>query len=95
MLAYAVSTILMNHNAAGGGAVRSKELDRPYVTAFEPGTPPRQIAEQILAELNLDGAYGVQGPNADGQLIINRQDLIAPRRITYSPKEGRLIVERL
>jgi hypothetical protein len=94
MLCYALSTILMNH-AAGRPQVFVKEGEHTYSNVFEPGTSPREIARQILLDLELDGAFSVQGPSADGRVTINRQDLLSPRRITFSPAEQRLVIERV
>ena len=94
MLTYAISTIAMNHRMPRP-SVFVKERDDTYPNAFEPGTPPREIAKQILADLNLDGAFGVQGPAPDGRLTINRQSMLAPRRIVFTPHDGRVVVERM
>jgi hypothetical protein len=93
MMGYALSTIAMNHRMPRP-VVLTTERDEAYHNSFEPGTPPREIAQQILSDLGLDGAFGVQGPAPDGRLIINRQDILSPRRITYTPGDGRLVVER-
>ena len=94
MLAYALSTLVMNHNV-GGPQTFFKEGEQPYPAVFDAGTPPRQIAQQILSDLHLDGAFGVQGPRPDGTVVINRQDLLHPRRITYSPATQHLTIERV
>jgi hypothetical protein len=93
MVGYAASTLLMNH-AAGRPVVFVSESERPYNTSFEPGTPPRVVAEQILSELDLEGTFGVAAPSPDGKLTITRQDIVAPRRVTFYPTEQRLTVER-
>lgn len=93
MLAYAVSTIAMNHRMPRPG-VFVKERDETYTNSFDAGTPPREIAQQILSDLNLDGAFGVQGPAPDGRLTINRQGMLSPRRITFTPLDRRVVVER-
>ena len=64
MLGYAVSTLAMNHRMPRPTSFVT-ERDQPYPNVFEPGTPPREIARQILADLELDGAFGVQGPSPD------------------------------
>jgi len=94
MIGYAVSTIAMNHRTPRPVAL-IKERDETYSNSFESGTPPREIAKQILADLDLEGAFGLQGPAPDGRLIINRQEMLAPRRITFTPGDRRLVVERL
>jgi hypothetical protein len=94
MVGYACSTIVMNHNV-GGPQMFAKEREQRYSAVFEPGTPGREIGEQVLSDLGLEGAFGVQGPRPDGTLVINRQDLLTPRRITYNPLAGTLLVERV
>jgi hypothetical protein len=93
MIGYAMSTILMNHRAPRP-TVFVVESERTYHNAFASGTPPREIAQQILLDLDLEGAFGVQGPAPDGRLTINRQGMLSPRRITYTPHNRRLVVER-
>ena len=67
MIGYAVSTVAMQHRMPRPTTF-IKESERDYPNQFEPGTPPREIAQQILSDLNLDGAFGVQGPTAEGRL---------------------------
>jgi len=94
MIGYAISTIAMQHRMPRPTAfVTEREQEYPHV--FEPGTPPREIARQILVDLDLDGAFGVQGPAPGGRLTINRQDMLAPRRITFTPHDRRIVVERM
>jgi hypothetical protein len=94
MIGYALSTLAMNHRMPRP-TVFVTERDEHYPNVFEAGTPPREIARQILSDLNLDGAFGVQGPATDGTLVINRQGMLSPRRITFSPQNRRLVVERM
>jgi hypothetical protein len=54
---------------------------------------PRQKAELILRNLGMEGAFGVGRPAPDGTLVINRQDLLKPRRVTYNPASGMVLVE--
>jgi hypothetical protein len=94
MLGYGLSTIVMNHGIGGPQAFVT-EREQRYSIAVDPATPTRQIAEYILRDLNLDGAFSVQNPRADGALVINRQDLLSPRRITYTPATRQILVERV
>jgi hypothetical protein len=94
MIGYAVSTIAMNHRMPRP-TVLVTEREQIYPTAFEPGTPPRDMAQQILSDLNLEGAFGVQGPTPEGRVTINRQGMLSPRRITYTSHDRRLVVERV
>ena len=69
-----------------------RDLD---AASFPPDTDPRVIGGQILRDLALDGAFGVQGPSRDGAITVNRQDIVAPRRITYLPAVGKVTIERV
>ena len=93
MLAYALSTIVMNHGWTTPAAFQL-ERRQLYEASFPPDTPAREMAEHILRDFDLEGAFGVQGPARDGVLTINRQDLVTPRRIRYNRAAGRLTIER-
>ena len=94
MVGYALSTMAMQHRLPRPTrfVIESRQ---DYANVFEPGTPAREIAQQILSDLHLDGAFGVQGPSADGRITINRQSMLSPRRITFTPRDRRLVVERM
>jgi hypothetical protein len=100
MLMYALSTIVMNHRAwfiekhGRGPLPFEKEQETTYDGSFPENAEPRQIARQILASLNLDGAHAVNR-RKDGTVVINRQDLVNPRRITYTPADNKLVVEKM
>ena len=100
VLVYALSTTAMNHEAffnrfySGNQAKFIMELQRIYEGSFSPNATSKQAAIQILKSLDWDGAFSVQG-NLDGlKLTILRRDPIIPRRITYTPKDRMLIIER-
>ena len=92
VLTYALSTIVMNHRYSTPSF--EKEQEQSYEAAFPAGAQPRQMAGQILSDLRLEGAFNVQPPASDGRLTILRQDLLSPKRITYTPAERKLVVER-
>jgi hypothetical protein len=100
MLMYALSTIVMNHRAYflekyGRGPVPfQKERELTYPGTFPEGASPRDISRQILASLEMDGAHGVNR-RQDGTIVINRNDLLSPRRITYTPSENRIVIEKM
>jgi hypothetical protein len=100
LLMYALSTLVMNHRAyfvqkhGAGPAPFHKERELTYAGSFSPDTAPRDIARQILASLDLDGAHAVNR-RADGSVVINRNDLVSPRRITYTPTDQKLVVEKM
>jgi hypothetical protein len=93
MVLYALSTVVMSH---GWVAPVAFELERvqPYAASFAPDTPARAIGEQILSDLDLAGAFGVQGPSPEGRLTINRNDMVTPRRIIYTLGSHELRIER-
>ena len=100
MLMYAVSTAVMNHRAwftarhGEGPAPFETERRLTYDGTFPDGADPRVISTQILTALDLDGAHGVSR-RPDGTIVINRNDLLTPRRLTYSPDTRQLVVERM
>jgi hypothetical protein len=96
MLMYALSTMAMNHRDPSRAQPQfEKEREQAYAASFPADAKPRQIGEQILRDLHLEGAFGVQGPAPDGRLTINRQDLVEPRRIVYTPADAKLTIEKL
>jgi hypothetical protein len=100
MLMYAISTLAMNHRgfftASYGSASPAFEKEREliYDGSFSDNAELRAISRQILGSLDLDGAHGVSR-RKDGAIVINRNDLIAPRRLTFSPIDRTLVIEKL
>jgi hypothetical protein len=95
MLMYAFSTLAMNHRAwFAAPASFEREREIVYDGVFPDNTTPQVIARQILASVDLEGAHGVTRRN-DGTIVINRNDLVTPRRLTFRPADRRLLVERL
>jgi hypothetical protein len=92
MLGYALSTIVMGH-AWTAPQTFAVERELQYDANFQADLAPREQARQILVALDLDGAFSVQGPDPQGRLTINRQDLLTPRRIVYTA-EGHVTVEK-
>ena len=100
ILMYALSTLVMNHRAFF--VSRYGEGPVPFVTerrlvydgVFPEDAQLKTISQQILASVGLDGAHAVSR-RQDGSIAINRNDLIAPRRLTYSPADGTLLIERM
>src|SRR4051812_38588938 len=100
LLMYALSTLAMNHRGifvqkyGAGPAPFQVERELTYAGNFAPDTTPQDMARQILVSLDLDGAHAVNR-RPDGSLVINRADLVSPRRITYTPLNQRLVVEKM
>jgi hypothetical protein len=100
LLMYALSTAAMNHrtmfaSAAPGGAPQfERERQLVYDGVVAEGADLRLVSRQILASLGLDGAHNVTR-RKDGAIVINRTDLLTPRRLTYTPADRTLVVEKL
>lgn len=99
MLMYAFSTAAMNHRALfvdEGAPPVQYETERQivYDGVFPENADLRTVSRQILSSLDLDGAHGVTR-RKDGAIVITRNDLTTPRRLTYSPSDRRILIERL
>lgn len=100
VLIYALSTMAMNHREffkrlyGEGPPLFEKEKELTYNGTFPAGATPQMMAEQILSDLRMDGAHGVRGSSDDGRITIFRQEPVSPRRITYTPADGRLVIEK-
>ncbi len=99
MLMYALSTMAMNHRETfkayyGGRLVEYRKVEEQiYTGMFAEGAGSRIVAEQILNDLDLDGTHTVRGRLDRGRITILRQDPITPKRITYTTKDRRVVVE--
>jgi hypothetical protein len=99
VLMYALSTMAMNHRQffdrlqTGPEPAFEKESETVYRGTFDPAAKPRDIARQIVKDLEIDGRYYVR-KEPDGKLVIFREDPLHPRRITFTPASGQLVVER-
>lgn len=100
MLMYALSTMAMNHREFfleryGGTPVAwEKETEQVYNGTFADGDEPKMMAVQILKDLDMDGTYSVNRPSKDGPVTIFRAHPVSPRRITFTPADGKLLVEK-
>ena len=100
VLMYALSTLVMNHRALfvgayGDGPIPFVEERRlVYDGVFPESAELKTISTQVLMSLGLDGAHGVSR-RKDGTIAINRNDLLTPRRLTYSPADRTLLIERM
>ena len=100
MLMYASSTLVMNHRAIfvakyGSGPVPFViEREMTYDGVFAESSDLKTVSSQILTSLGLDGAHSVSRRN-DGTIVINRNDLVSPRRLTFTPTTRRLRIEKM
>ena len=95
---YAFSTFAMNHHeffhayAGGDRAQWQTETRQTFHSAPGGDRDPKVTAGQILKHLGMEGGHTV---NAAGERItILRTGLISPRRITYTPADGSVVVEK-
>jgi hypothetical protein len=100
MLMYALSTLAMNHRAlfsakyGPGPLAFEKERELVYAGFLPENAELRAISRQILGSVGLDGAHGVTR-RKDGAIVITRNDLLAPRRLTYLPADRHLLIEKM
>src|SRR6185503_5828346 len=100
MLMYALSTLAMNHRAmftaqyGSGPAPFVIEREMTYDRALPHGSDLRTISTQILASVSLDGRH-TASRRQDGAVVITRDDLMLPRRLTFTPATRRLVIERM
>jgi hypothetical protein len=95
VLAYALSTMAMNHRAMfgkpGEAPQWTKRTERTFDGVLPEGAAQGQAAV-LLNWLAMDGANNARR-NKDGSLVIQRQRLVDPLRITYTPGDRRVVVE--
>lgn len=92
MAMYAASTIVMIHRV-GERPPLVKVAERAYPGAFSADATSAQMARQILSDLGMEGAHSARKTPDGTKLIINRQELTGDKRITYTPAEGKVVVE--
>ncbi|MBI1898727.1 MAG: hypothetical protein HYZ57_18280 [Acidobacteria bacterium] len=100
VLMYTLSTLAMNHRELfrriyGGTPVSwVKERELVYTGTFAPEATPEQIGEQILSSLGMEGAFATNRPAAGRPLLVTRLEPVTPRRLTYTPSDRKLVIER-
>jgi hypothetical protein len=100
MLMYALSTLVMTHrdyvasfySTKRPALVTERELD--YSRSFPTNATREEIGLQILRDVGLDGTHSISGGRDGKPLVINRQHAYTPRRITYDPAKGIVMIER-
>ena len=100
VLIYALSTMAMNHreyfrHLYGGNPVAwETESERAYTGSFPADARPRDMAAQILNDLEMGGTYNANLQAGGERLVILRNDPLAPRRITLNKADNKLTIER-
>ncbi|MGC3971870.1 MAG: PepSY-associated TM helix domain-containing protein [Pirellulales bacterium] len=101
VLMYTVSTFVMNHRdwfkELYGGPPKPAEFERSmtYEGAFPQGATARQMAQQILQSVNLDGAFTANRRMKDDAVLIQRLDPVTPRRLIFEPASRKLTIEKV
>ncbi len=101
ILMYTVSTFVMNHRGLFHGPPPvpppqfAVEREFVYPGEMPDGATPQQVALQLLATLDMDGAHVVARPWTAERVVINRQHPVTPRRITYTAADRRVVVEKM
>ena len=99
MFLYAISSLAMNHNAVfkryhGGEAEHwEKEKEQVLDLKFSADSKPEFMADQLLRQLDLAGRFDADLSKDGRRLTVTRLDPIVPRRITFAPEDGKLLME--
>ena len=100
MLIYALSAITLNHREffnkfiTLGEKEFILEKETTYTGTFADDAGPRMMGEQILSDIGLEGSYWANENKNRGTVTIFRMDPLKPKRLTFYPADGKLIIER-
>jgi hypothetical protein len=48
-------------------------------------------AKQVLKDFHASGSFGIR--ESEGRIVTDRRDPISPKRFTYIPDEGKMVIE--
>jgi len=100
MVMYALSTLVMAHHEyvnsfyVSKSPVMVKERELDYSRSFSTNLTRDAIAQQILNDLSMDGAYSVSSGRNGGPLVIQRQHAMPQRRLTFDASKSKITIER-
>jgi len=100
MLMYALSTMAMNHreyfkDRYGGSLVNWQvEQEQVLTPQFKADASAQEMAESILKSVGQYGNFNANLSRDRQKLMINRSDPVTPRRFTYTPADGKLVIEK-
>ena len=100
IIMYALSGLAMHHREwvaklyDGTQNEFAPERTLDYDAVFPEDAPIWVMAEQILADIDLEGRFNARENHADNSITINRHDPVTPRRIIYSPADRTLTILR-
>ena len=89
-----IRPLLVNADAPWTHPAMAMEREVDYSRTFPTEATPAQMARTILADLDLEGTHRVSGGRDGKPLVIDRQHAWTPRRITFHPETGKLLVQR-
>jgi hypothetical protein len=98
VLLYALSTLAMTHRSAFHPDFYStpweKVGDQVLAAQFSADATPDFMGEEILQTLHLEGNFRATLSKDRKTLIVLRNDPVSPRRITYTPADGHILIEK-
>jgi hypothetical protein len=100
MVIYALSGLILNRfdtvrNLWGGKYSDFEKVEeRAYPVTFSAQATPRQIGEQVLADLGLAGSFNVNPSSNASRLVLMRSAMFTVHRVTYFRTEQRVLIER-
>jgi hypothetical protein len=100
MVMYALSTLVMAHHQfvnsfySSQSPALSKERELDYSRSFSTNMTRDQIAQQILQDVGMEGAYSVSGGRNGSPLLIQRQHALPQRRITFNSSQNKIVIEK-
>ena len=100
MLMYALSTLVMTHRAfvvslySSENPLMVTERELEYTRSFPTTATREEIGHQILEDLGLGGRCYVSGGRNGAPLVINRQEALRIRRITFDPAAHKILIQR-
>lgn len=98
---YTASTFVMNHRGLFHGPPPSPppvyviERELVYPGEMAEGATAQEVALQLLATLEMDGAHAVARSSTAEKVVVVRQYPVAPRRITYTAADRRVVIEKM
>ena len=100
MVMYALSTLVMTHRdyvlsfypSRNPSLITERELE--YTRSFPPAAAREEIGRQILEDLGLDGTHSVSGGRNGKPLVIDRQNALGTRRVTFDPAIQKVTIQR-
>ncbi len=91
VLMYAVSTAVMNHRKWFGEPAPYRVVEEKKLEVVLPEGSAKEQGALLLASLGMEGAYSAQ--KRDGVLVVQRQRLAVPVRVSFDARSSVVKVE--